>query len=44
MLGAEEEDGVNEEVVTLRLESSSWLAPPIALAVSERSPIEDMFC
>ena len=39
MLGAEEEEGVKGEVVKLRLESSSWLAPPIALAVSERSPI-----
>ena len=27
MLVVEEEEGVDEEVVTLRLESSSWLAP-----------------
>jgi hypothetical protein len=44
MLVVEEEVVVNEEVATLKLESSRWLAQPIALAVSERSPIEDMFC
>jgi hypothetical protein len=45
MLGVDEDDDVSARVATVSSESSKWLhwlALPIALAVSEKSMIEDM--
>jgi hypothetical protein len=41
MLGVDEDDGVSARVATVSSESSRWLTLPIALAVSEKSRIED---